>query len=426
MRAFLVKSAGLALYVHDLQSGTLTLTHERANKEPKVHILDEEDFDDGADEFDIAILQKLESGLETSAVGLSLRLVKNDGVLKIAYRGKGGGVVDWKLQGLDDGKMVASASTQTDPQIPPGQGDMKTVLPRLSISMIQRTTTNPTPERIETPVPRLFVSKLQTMTTTPTSERVVQPPLSGLSIISTIETHPVGVSFKRRKQIPASHATGMRKSDPKHRLIQVSSQPINRKLARDPENLTPWPNHLFMAVNTNQERIVFFAADCSAPGYQIWGSDIYQSLDPIGHYSSGPHKSISIPTLPAETTMRFTSPSVIIRALRDCINRASPCTTVSEPIAEPDLLEVVERGLRYQSVGSLNTAGMVKWITAIQEMKKREALKRKAKLAKEENGNVSLKRGLDVVEEEREDKKVKVESGVADEMKLDSKWLEEV
>lgn len=244
MRAFLVKSAGLALYIYGLQSGTLTLTHERPNKEPKVHVLDDEDFDDGADDIDIAVVQRLGSGLEASAVGLSLRLVKNDGVLKATYQGKSGGVVDWTFRGLDDGRMVASASTQTEPEIPSDHGGMETLLPKLSISIIQTTTTNPTPEHMETPLPRLFISMIKTISTTPTPERIVQPPLSGLSIISTMETRPIRIPVKRRKEVPASQAIRIKRSDPKHRLIQVSSQPISRKLARDS---TSWPNHLFMA-----------------------------------------------------------------------------------------------------------------------------------------------------------------------------------
>jgi len=52
MRAFPVKFVGLALYIHDLQSGTLTLLHERPNRKPKVYVLNEEDFEDGVDEID--------------------------------------------------------------------------------------------------------------------------------------------------------------------------------------------------------------------------------------------------------------------------------------------------------------------------------------------------------------------------------------
>ena len=244
MRAFLVKSAGLALYLHDLQSGKLTLVHERPNKEPKVHVLDDEDFDDGADDVDFGFVQKPGFGLEASAVGLSLRLIKNDGVLKTTYQGRSGGVVDWTFRGLDDGRMVASASTQTEPEIPSDHGGMEILLPKLSISMFQTTITNPTPERMETPLPRLFISPIQTITTTPTPERIVQPPLSGLSIISTMETRPIRVPVNRRKEVPASHPTKIKNSDSKHRLIQVSPQPISRKLARDS---TSWPNHLFMA-----------------------------------------------------------------------------------------------------------------------------------------------------------------------------------
>ena len=95
MRILLVKFAGLALYIHELQSGTLILTHERPNKDPRVHKVYDEDFEDSSDPLDAEAVGRLEPGLEASTVGLSLRLIKNDGVLKVAHEGKHGGVVDW-------------------------------------------------------------------------------------------------------------------------------------------------------------------------------------------------------------------------------------------------------------------------------------------------------------------------------------------
>jgi hypothetical protein len=56
-------------------------------------------------------------GLDASAVGIQLRLIKNDGVLKIEFEGTDGATANWTFDGLalvDGERMVAAAGTQTE------------------------------------------------------------------------------------------------------------------------------------------------------------------------------------------------------------------------------------------------------------------------------------------------------------------------
>ena len=202
MRGFLVKFVGFALYVHDLQSGTLTLTHQRPNRKPAEYVLNEEDFEDSAGELDDETVATLEPGIEASAVGLSLRLIKNDGVLKATFESEHHGVADWTFHGLrgsNAGRMTACAFTQTAPETSAGCMCTGILPPELSNSTIQIVSTNPIPERI------------------------IQPPASGLSIISTTETRPL-----------------------KRKATEDMDQPKPHKRAKSSHDSVPWPNHLYM------------------------------------------------------------------------------------------------------------------------------------------------------------------------------------
>ncbi|KAI4929313.1 uncharacterized protein J4E92_004977 [Alternaria infectoria] len=232
MRAFLVKFIGLALYIHDLQSGTLTLLHERPNRKPKVYVLNEEDFEDGVDEIDDETVAILESGPETSAVGLSLRLFKNDGALRITFEGEHGGVVDWQFQGLEGsktGSMTACAFTQTMPEASTGCRVVEGVPPEMSIGRIQTVSTDPMPKRN------------------------VQPPASGLSIISTTETRPVKptikptITLKLPKEDPDLFSPTVNKEiGLKRKATEEVEQPKPHKLAKSSHNSSSWPSHLYM------------------------------------------------------------------------------------------------------------------------------------------------------------------------------------
>jgi hypothetical protein len=228
MRAFLLKFAGLALYIHDLQPGVLTLLHERADKEPKVHILDDEDFEDSADEIDPASVQYLESRSEASTVGLSLGLIKNDGVLRITYEGKHGVVANWTFEGLNETRMVASAFTQTDPEVSRIRGDLHTTSLKLSISTIQTMATHPRPQQI------------------------CQSIRSGFSVISNVATRPISGNTKQKEEAQSPTSPTTNEKDLKRKASPEIPTCFAHKLARSEHNSPSWPNHLFMACYRTQ------------------------------------------------------------------------------------------------------------------------------------------------------------------------------
>lgn len=202
MRGFPVKFVRLALYIHDLHSGSLTLRHERPIRKPTTYVLNEEVFEDGAHELDDKTVVTLESGLEASAVGLSLRLIKNDGVLKVSFEGEHGGVIDWSFHGMrgsNSGSMTACAFTQTTSEASSECKCVGIVPPQFSNSAIRTVSTDPIPERI------------------------VQPLASILSIISTTETRPL-----------------------KRKATEHMEQPKPHKRAKSSHDSVPWPNHLYI------------------------------------------------------------------------------------------------------------------------------------------------------------------------------------
>ncbi|KAI4670484.1 uncharacterized protein J4E79_000766 [Alternaria viburni] len=220
---------GLTLFIYDLQPGILTILHERPNRKPMVYVLDGKDFEDSADEVFDDTTTEMRSSLELSAVGLGLRLIKNDGMLKVNYQGENGGVVDWTFQGLrcsSVGSMTACAFTQTMPEV-----------------AVQSELSN---------------STIQTVSTDPILERIVQPPVSGLSIISTTETRPVkpivkpmikpAITTKFPKEEPGIFSSMVDKeSGLKRKATEDVEQPKPHKLAKTShESPPPWPAHLYM------------------------------------------------------------------------------------------------------------------------------------------------------------------------------------
>lgn len=70
----------------------MTLVPERAGKEPIVYTLDGGYFEENADQVDDEAVANLEPNFIASAMGHSLRLVKNDGILNVAHESKDSGV----------------------------------------------------------------------------------------------------------------------------------------------------------------------------------------------------------------------------------------------------------------------------------------------------------------------------------------------
>ena len=98
--------------------GLLTYNSTRAGKPEKQYILSEADFEDANDSDDSepqSVLSR-RPGPELSAVGVRLRLLKNDGLLQMKFEGTDGSYAEWTFVGLnvENGKVaVASATTQT-------------------------------------------------------------------------------------------------------------------------------------------------------------------------------------------------------------------------------------------------------------------------------------------------------------------------
>jgi hypothetical protein len=106
---------GLKFYLLEFR-GWLKYTLTRPGKAPKVFKLCDADLDDN----EVDKPEKLKHGLDASAVGIQLRLLKNDGVLKVEFEGKDRAVANWTFNGLalvNGGRMVAAAATQTDVEV---------------------------------------------------------------------------------------------------------------------------------------------------------------------------------------------------------------------------------------------------------------------------------------------------------------------
>ncbi|KAB2107230.1 hypothetical protein AG0111_0g4643 [Alternaria gaisen] len=425
MRTLLVKFAGLALYIHELQSSTLVLTHARPNKDPRVHKVYGEDFEDAADELEAEALGKLEPGIEASVEGLSLRLIKNDGVLNIAYEGKDGEIVEWKFQGLTS--MMASASTQT-------------------VSEAQS---------------KLSTSTIHTVTTDPTPQRMIWPSHSELSGISTIETRPTETRIKDEEEVPARAAARAGENELKRKATQDMERAFPHKRAKSSHDSPSWPNHLYMTClrtqpisksgigtlhidlvegtawyegwhgkentrvferkqidlrchsttvcyyihdankwrdetthylimgrfNTKNEWTVVFKADCSAPGWQTWGSDIDTSPGPNPTLTAEESTKVvggrminNIPQSRPTWTSTHILPSKFVDALVHCVDRASQRQAVHDPEVDHKLQEHLNQFRFLEATGSLTTSDMDEWRLMVEEVKKRKALKKAFKI----------------------------------------------
>jgi len=114
----LISNPGLKFYLFELR-GSLTYTHTRNGKAPKVYEICESDIDDESesDSSTNAGTTYLKSGVDASAVGIQLRLLKNDGLLKFEFEEKDGSAAVWMFNGtepLGGIGMVAAAATQTE------------------------------------------------------------------------------------------------------------------------------------------------------------------------------------------------------------------------------------------------------------------------------------------------------------------------
>jgi hypothetical protein len=227
MRALLVKLAGLALYIHEPQPGRLRLTHQRPGRDSKEYTLDDEDFEDSADNLNYDDVAKLEIGLAASAVGLSLRVMKNDGVFKINYEGNIGGPADWTLEGMEaltGSNTAATAFTQTESDASPCLRCVEATKPQHSNSSIQAMSVSPVEMQALEPIRMTFAATLSTSTQT------LEP----------------GTEHAEKQQVSATLSIEAEEgNDLKCKAIEhIKVRP--QKRAKSQHDSPPWPRHLYM------------------------------------------------------------------------------------------------------------------------------------------------------------------------------------
>lgn len=140
MRVFLVKMAGLWLFIYNLEPGTMTIAHDRPDRNTRTYTLDHDDFREGADDYDDQMHGNQDKGIHVSAVGLRMCLTKNEGILNVQYRGESGGSVDWTIRAMEmerGGYVNASASTQTYEAMAVNEHGRDISQPRMTSSSIQ-------------------------------------------------------------------------------------------------------------------------------------------------------------------------------------------------------------------------------------------------------------------------------------------------
>lgn len=108
----LIPHPGLQSYVLHL-AGKLEYSLTIADKPPKYFELSDADFEDIGPPVKEHALHP--DGVETSEVGLAIRIVKNVGVLDISFEGRNGERAEWSFVGLKEkGSLRATAGVQTE------------------------------------------------------------------------------------------------------------------------------------------------------------------------------------------------------------------------------------------------------------------------------------------------------------------------
>jgi hypothetical protein len=111
----LISHPGLQFYISRLE-GKLSYDLTIQDKPAKKFELCSADFE-GVNLQEAKNTERSLAGTDASAVGLEIKLVRNDGILNLEYAGEGGSTAKWTFRGLQEtGKrfgMYASASTQT-------------------------------------------------------------------------------------------------------------------------------------------------------------------------------------------------------------------------------------------------------------------------------------------------------------------------
>ncbi|CAN9310290.1 unnamed protein product [Alternaria alternata] len=380
MRTLLVKFAGLALYIHELQSSTLVLTHARPNKEPRVHKVYGEDFEDAADELEAEALGELEPGIEASVEGLSLRLIKNDGVLNIAYEGKDGEVVEWKFQGLT--KLSGISTIETRPIETPFKGEEEAPA-RAATGAGENELKRKATQDMERAFPHKRAKSSHN-----------SPPWPNHLYMTCFRTQPISKSDIGTLHIDLVEGTAWfegwhGKEDTRvfeRKQINLRCHSTSVHYCSHNLNLrTDKSTHYLKIVrlNTKNEWTSVFTADCSAPGWQTWGSDTDTSPGPNPALTAKEWIKVreagminNIPRSRPTWTSTHILPSKIVDALVHCVDRASRRQAVHDPDVDHELEEQWDRFASLEATGRLTTNDMDKWRFTTEESGKRKALKR--------------------------------------------------
>jgi hypothetical protein len=115
----LISSPGLQFELFELH-GSLTYTFTRAGRPAVQNVLSELDLVDLTRDEDSedGMPQPKKPGLDASAVGIQVRVLKNDGRLQLDFEARDGGSAKWVFDGLSDNDakpLSVSTSTQTLP-----------------------------------------------------------------------------------------------------------------------------------------------------------------------------------------------------------------------------------------------------------------------------------------------------------------------
>ncbi|PVI06512.1 hypothetical protein DM02DRAFT_667401 [Periconia macrospinosa] len=111
MPSQVIQHPGLKCHIQLLQ-GVLSSTHLRKDKPPYSFQISESDLEDDEPTSERSSRNK-ENTATVSAVGLRVTIPKNDGVLKIKFRGKQGAEWSWKVEGLNVKVVRGGMGVQT-------------------------------------------------------------------------------------------------------------------------------------------------------------------------------------------------------------------------------------------------------------------------------------------------------------------------
>lgn len=284
----LISSLGVDFYVFELQ-GSLRYSLTRHGKATINSDIEGEIKDD---DICASRLANIELGIDASAVGCHLRLVKNDGLLKVKYEGRDGSTAEWSFLGLTTSGgegIVATAATQTftDPSKCPICGNDKSVVLEVknretqteieamqSIGIQTKTEAAKTSTGVQTMSMAELSSPQQAQQYSPIPESSVGLPVAG-TITRVVQSATIrGPNSKTTTSIdtqtgpiekPGNHspaAENATSSNNRKRKASSSylARPPLHKNAKSEHNSEYWPRHLYMRCFRTTPR--FLLDDC--------------------------------------------------------------------------------------------------------------------------------------------------------------------